>query len=79
MKYIKPINESNISIIENQFNYFKDCSDVMNRKGFEFLAGLNLTEDQYKELSYIIDDFGLFKYNEGYENSEMDDYYNEPY
>lgn len=77
MKHLKRINE-NVDI-EGIFYELKRPHDKSYEKEFEkglnFLKTLNLTEDQYRQLANLLDEFGQFKYNQGDSNARYQEEY----
>ena len=61
MKHIKHINESNIQTINHYFHFLVYSGhqgwQTKFDEGIEFLKSLNLTDDQYKKLSQLVETY----------------------
>ena len=70
---IKKLNEK--LNIEECFHFLRGGSISQNEyyESIKFLESLNLTDEQYSELSYIIDNYGTEKYSEGYDERRNDE------
>lgn len=62
--YDKEEDESNYDL-KNIFPGLNDSIDLKKYKPIEFLKSLNLTEDQYKKLATIIDEYGFERWCDG--------------
>lgn len=63
---IKKINENfENEYVRKQFSLLSIIGEVEFERQIEFLKSLNLTQEQYQNLSYLFEDFGLVRYSEG--------------
>jgi Spy/CpxP family protein refolding chaperone len=78
MKYLKKINES--VDINSYFHYLVHSGGHSKwqekfNNGVEFLKSLNLTDEQYKKLGELFEEYGYFvRETEEYRNIDNEDY-----